>query len=92
MPVEFTCCECGYQILRADVDQAPAPPLCANCLHVPGWHMNPQLKHMLAGGAVELVDPDRPEQRKASSGDSAIDAVLADLRRVFGSLLGRSSA
>jgi hypothetical protein len=45
--IEFDCCECGRHIVAITVEKTPEPPLCAHCLHLPGWHEDPTLRAML---------------------------------------------
>lgn len=45
-PFEFDCCECGRHIVDVS-GQGREPPLCAECLHVPGWFRDPQLARIL---------------------------------------------
>ena len=36
--VHFACCECGRLISRSGPSvRLPSPPLCRDCLMVPGW-------------------------------------------------------
>lgn len=49
--VEFDCCECGRHIVAIVAEKVPEPPLCAECIHLPGWHEDPVL--------VVLIDPER---------------------------------
>jgi hypothetical protein len=49
--IEFDCCECGRHIVAVIPDKAPVPPLCAECLTVPGWHEDPKL--------CAIIDPGR---------------------------------
>lgn len=43
---EFTCSECGREIVRFD-RAPPAFGLCALCLMVPGWYREPELRERL---------------------------------------------
>lgn len=43
-PNEFDCIECGRHILRWG---PPDDPVCAECLHLPGWFRNPEIAAML---------------------------------------------
>jgi len=44
-PQEFDCAECGRHIFRFG---APAElPLCAHCIHLPGWFEDPELQRIL---------------------------------------------
>jgi hypothetical protein len=42
--VEFDCCECGVHVVAIIDEVVPEPPLCATCLHLPGWHKDEALK------------------------------------------------
>jgi len=50
------CCECGAHVTRFDIDAPPAPPLCSHCLFLPGWHTNPQLRHIVGPGVLDPKD------------------------------------
>jgi hypothetical protein len=43
---EFDCCECGGHIIRIIPDPA-AGPLCATCIHMPGWFRDPRTRELL---------------------------------------------
>ena len=45
--IEFTCCECGTNVVDVSTDKRPEPPLCATCLHIPGWHEDGKLRAIL---------------------------------------------
>jgi hypothetical protein len=47
MSVEFDCAECGRHIIAVALARVPAPPLCAHCLHIPGWFRDADLRRML---------------------------------------------
>lgn len=49
--VEFDCCECGRHIVAVIPDVPPAPPLCAQCLALPGWHEEFALRAILGSAA-----------------------------------------
>jgi hypothetical protein len=42
--IEFTCCECGTNVVDVSTDTPRVPPLCMRCLHIPGWHEDPKLR------------------------------------------------
>lgn len=48
--VEFNCCECGGHVVSIMRRVVPEPPLCLNCLWMPGWNDDPYLRAMLAPG------------------------------------------
>lgn len=50
MTVEFNCCECGQSIVAVILEVVPEPPLCAHCLHMPGWNDDPYLRSIFAPG------------------------------------------
>ena len=43
---EFDCVECGQHVIQfgADLDR---PALCANCMTLPGWFNEPELRRIL---------------------------------------------
>jgi len=41
----YVCTECGSQVYNAI--EVPAFAICYQCLHVPGWHLDPVLRRML---------------------------------------------
>lgn len=45
--IEFDCCECTTHVVDVIRDKPPEPPLCALCLHLPGWHEDPKLRAIL---------------------------------------------
>jgi hypothetical protein len=45
--VEFDCCECGSHIVAIALDKPPEPPLCLDCVALPGWMDDPVLRRML---------------------------------------------
>ena len=49
MPAEFTCCECGRDIVLITADEPPPIRLCLMCIFLPGWFREPVLRR--------LVDP-----------------------------------
>lgn len=53
MSIEFTCCECQRHIVAIVLDKPPEPPLCMECLHIPGWHEDPKLAATLDPGRME---------------------------------------
>lgn len=59
--VEFDCCECGVHVFALCLDRAPEPPLCCTCLHLPGWHRDPQLR--------AIYDPWRPADGPSAAAD-----------------------
>jgi hypothetical protein len=42
--IEFECCECRRHIIAVAARQSPEPPLCAECLFLPGWPDDPRLR------------------------------------------------
>lgn len=44
---EFDCCECGAHVVAVIPEEPPEPPLCATCLHIPGWHEDGKLRAIL---------------------------------------------
>lgn len=42
---EYVCSECGQTVYNAL--GAPAFDICGECLHMPGWHLDPRLRAML---------------------------------------------
>lgn len=42
---EFVCSECGQHVYNAL--GTPAFCICGECLHMPGWHLDPRLRAML---------------------------------------------
>lgn len=54
MTVEFDCAECGRSIWRATGLAENEPRLCAECLCVPGWIEDAELRRLLdPGGQVK---------------------------------------
>lgn len=45
--VEYDCCECGRHIVAIVAEAPPVPPLCAECVFLPSWHEDPQLRAIL---------------------------------------------
>jgi hypothetical protein len=35
--IEFTCCDCGNDVLDISLDQPPDPPRCCVCLWIEEW-------------------------------------------------------
>lgn len=58
MSVQFTCCECRRSIIAIVLDKPPEPPLCCECIALPGWHEDSKL--------AAVFDPDLA--RRQSSG------------------------
>jgi hypothetical protein len=55
MPREFDCCECGRHIIAIIADSpGVAFGLCCQCLSMPGWFRDPQLR--------TVIDPDHDGQ------------------------------
>lgn len=52
MPFEFDCTDCGRHIVDVIADKPPYGCLCAQCIHLPGWHLDPKL--------VAMLDPTLP--------------------------------
>jgi hypothetical protein len=46
---EFECEACGRHIVRVS-ERPHEPPVCADCLHMPGWIFDPDL--------IRLLDPE----------------------------------
>lgn len=61
MPADFICCECGAAVVDVIADVPPAPPLCATCLHLPGWHQVPELRATLGRG-YDKLPPIEPKE------------------------------
>lgn len=57
MPCEFVCCECQASVVSFGADKPPEPPLCATCLHVPGWMNVPELRGLLGRGSPQAQCP-----------------------------------
>jgi hypothetical protein len=58
---EFDCIECRRHIVRFSepvrtAGHDPAPALCAECLHIPGWYKDSNLRR--------IFDPEMPETPK----------------------------
>lgn len=45
MSEDFDCVECGRHIVR--LHSSWPEKLCVECVHIPGWFKNPQLKAIL---------------------------------------------
>lgn len=45
--IEFDCCECRAHVVDVIKEAPPEPPLCATCLHMPGWYEDPALRRTL---------------------------------------------
>src|SRR5258708_36404107 len=52
-PFEFDCAECGRHIVHFGT-AGPAPALCAECRHLPGWFADDRLRGLLDPA---LLDP-----------------------------------
>jgi hypothetical protein len=48
VPCEYVCCECDIEVINVTADLPPEPPLCATCLHLPGWQSDPRLYAIFA--------------------------------------------
>jgi hypothetical protein len=44
----FDCIDCGCSIVR--IIATGAPPRCAHCLWLPGWHKHAELRRMFGFG------------------------------------------
>lgn len=71
---EFDCVECGQHIIRFGGREGE-PALCGTCLHIPGWHKDPELRRRFArepecichwqplyeiDKPIKIVEPDCP--------------------------------
>ena len=70
---QFECCECGMQVSRLHSGKPPVPPLCAICLHLPGWPSDPLLRAYFGGFDIvtELRPPFRARVLPGRKGGSA---------------------
>ena len=64
MTREFICVECGTPIWRAIPLTTDEPRLCANCINIPGWFHDPQLRNVL--DRTNLIDPAKLEGHEPS--------------------------
>jgi hypothetical protein len=48
--VEFDCGDCGMHVVQIVGEVVPNPALCAECIALPGWFNDPQLRKMLDPG------------------------------------------
>lgn len=62
MTQEFICAECGTPIWRPIALKPDEPRLCANCVHLPGWFNDPDLRNAL--DRTNLMDPAKIEGHK----------------------------
>lgn len=47
MAAEFTCCECGRDVISLGEEKPPEFRLCAACLTVPGWYRCARMRAFL---------------------------------------------
>jgi hypothetical protein len=65
---EFTCRSCNQHVIR--IIPSSAPPICAHCVALPGWHKNPKLFRIFGRKDMKLMhvtftgadDSCRPEE------------------------------
>lgn len=57
MPCEFDCSDCGVHVFEACADKPTVPPLCATCLHVPGWMNDQELRRIFGAGVTDEKEP-----------------------------------